>query len=403
MADRSLARPVSDAGRIVRNQTLTLPVATGDARKLPRHAMEPMTPLPMSGLPGLDPLPMAGGFGLPVEPASIGHLTGLQKAAIMVQTLAQDGIPFSLEHLPEEAQARLVRAVGGLGAIDAATVSAVRREFAERLRRTGLAGAGGVKKALELLGSSVSPSVAARLRAQSGNAPLVGDPWERIGEKEAEELLPVLEHESIEAAAVILAKLKVSKAAELLGLLPGERARRITYAISVTSAVSPDAIHRIGRALAELLAIQPDRAFEEGPVERVGAILNFSRAATRNSVLEGLDETDKDFAEEVRKAIFTFGNIPERIDPRDVPKIVRQVDQDVLVKALAAALLTDLKPAAEFLFGGLSQRMADSLKGEIEDLGEIGEEAGEEAMGAVVAAIRELEAAGEIYLVADEG
>ncbi len=379
-------------------------MATGICSPLVAYAMEPMMPLPMAGLPGLDPLPMGGGGGaLSVEPTSIAHLSGIEKAAILVQALAQDGKPFSLEHLPDEAQARLVRAIANLGEVEPGTVAAVRKEFAERMKRPGLGGAEGVKKALELLGDSVSPSVAARLRAQSGGTKLVGDPWERIGEQESEDLLPALDRESVEVAAVILSKLKVSKAAELLGLMPGERARRLTYAISVTSAVSPDAIHRIGKALAGVLAIQPNRAFEEGPVERVGAILNFSRAATRNTVLEGLDETDKDFAEEVRKAIFTFGNIPERIDPRDIPKIVRQVDQDVLVRALASALLTDLKTAGEFLLGGLSQRMADSIKGEIEDIGEVSEEAGEEAMGAVVAAIRELEASGEIYLIADEG
>jgi flagellar motor switch protein FliG len=355
----------------------------------------------MAGLPGLDAPPLDDAPWSSSVP--ITDLTGLRKAAILVQALAEEGIPFSLESLPEDAQTRLVREVGRLGPIEGSVVSAVKREFAERLRKMGFVGAGSVTKALELLGESVSTSVAARLRAQASGIEIIGDPWEKIAEKDAQELMPALEGQAVEVAAVILSKLKVSKAAEILSMMPGDRARRITYAVSMTAAVSPDAIRRIGRALAGILSIRPDRAFEEGPVERVGAILNFSRAATRNSVLEGLDETDKNFAEEVRRAIFTFGNIPDRVDPRDVPKVVRQVDQDVLVRALAAALPGDLRKAAEFLLAGLSQRMAESLKGEIEDMGEVDEDAGEEAMGAVVAAIRELEAVGEIYLLAEEG
>ena len=39
-------------------------------------------------------------------------------------------------------------------------------------------------------------------------------------------------------------------------------------------------------------AEQPARAFDAGPVERVGAILNISPALTREDVLKGLDEAD---------------------------------------------------------------------------------------------------------------
>ena len=359
-----------------------------------------MTPIPMSGLPDL------GGPSfddLPGESVSISHLSGIQKAAIMVQAMAQQGAEISLEALPEEAQARLIHEIGNLGEVDTATVDAVKREFFDRLRSAGLTGPSGMKRALDLLGNALSASVAAKLRAQTTSNTIMGDPWKRIVEKEAEELIDVLESESVEVAAVILSKLKVARAAELLGMMPGDRARKITYAISLTSPVTPSAVARIGRALAAMLAIQPTRAFDDGPVERVGAILNFSRAATRNQVLDGLDETDKDFAEEVRRAIFTFANIPERVDARDVPKIVRQVEQPVLVRALGAALMSEMKPAGEFLLAGLSQRMADSLRGEIEDQGPVDEESGEEAMGIVVTAIRELEANGEIYLIVDEG
>ncbi|MEO1790299.1 MAG: FliG C-terminal domain-containing protein, partial [Pseudomonadota bacterium] len=158
---------------------------------------------------------------------------------------------------------------------------------------------------------------------------------------------------------------------------------------------------RIGTALLQELETVRESAFDEDPVEKVGAILNSSRAATRNTVLEGLEESDPAFAEEVRRSIFTFGNIPARIDARDVPKIVREVDQEVLVRALAAAA-GDMDEVAEFIFGAMSKRMADALRDEIKDLGTVDDETGEDAMGAVVAAIRALEEAGEVHLLAEE-
>ncbi len=200
---------------------------------------------------------------------------------------------------------------------------------------------------------------------------------------------------------MLLSKLKVSKAAELLGKLPGKRARQITYAMSLTGAISPEVVEKIGRSLAEQLDAQPATAFEEGPVERVGAILNFSPAATREEVLEGLEQDDSTFASEVRKAIFTFANIPKRIDPRDVPKITRGLDQAQLITALAAAT-GPLEEAAEFILSAMSKRMAEQLREEMENLGSVKPADGEAAMNAVVSAIRELEAAGEILLIAED-
>jgi flagellar motor switch protein FliG len=113
-----------------------------------------------------------------------------------------------------------------------------------------------------------------------------------------------------------------------------------------------------------------------------------------------LEEDDADFAEQVRKAIFTFANIPNRIDARDIPKILRNVEQPVLVVALAGATGA-LAPAAEFILANMSQRMAASLRDEGAALGKIKAKDAEEAMGAVVSAIREMESAGEIFLLAD--
>ena len=198
-----------------------------------------------------------------------------------------------------------------------------------------------------------------------------------------------------------MSKLQVAKAAEILGALPGERARRITYAISVTTGVKPQAIELIGISIVDQLGTQPVQAFDDSPVERVGAILNFARAQTRNDVLVGLDETDVKFAEDVRKSIFTFANILERINPRDVTKITKDVAPEQLLTALSAALSTGMEAPANFILDNMSKRMAESIRDEIKDGGPVSQADGEDAMSAVVATIREMEAAGTVLLLAE--
>ena len=285
--------------------------------------------------------------------------------------------------------------------IDRVTLKSVVDEFVEEIESVGLSFPGGLEGALNVLDGTISPATVARIRKAKGFN-FTGDPWETIAGLDPSRLLPVLEEESVEVGAVLLSKLKVSTAADLLGRLPGPRARKLAYAISLTGSVEPAVVDRIGRAIAEQLDAQPLKAFSDGPVERVGAILNFSPAATRDDVLEGLDAEDQAFAEEVRKAIFTFANIPDRIDARDVPKITRDVDPAVLITALAGAMGGPLAPAAEFILGAMSKRMADQLREEIANVGKVKPKEAEEAMGTIVSTIRELEAAGEVLLLAGD-
>jgi len=354
----------------------------------------------LSSLP--DVSPPNTGFAAPPSPSpQLPAINRQQKAAIIVRLLLSEGAELSLTDLPEDMQRQLTVQMGSMRSVSRETVAIVVEEFISELDSIGLSFTGGLAGALEALDGKVSANTIASLRKEAG-INNTGDPWERLAGMDISVLQSVLEQESIEVGAVLLSKLSVSKAAELLGHLPGERARRITYAVSLTGAVTPEAVQRIGESLVAQLDSQPVGVFDEGPVERVGAILNFSPAATRDDVLAGLEEEDENFANLVKKAIFTFANIPDRIDPRDVPKITRVVDPALLVSALAHAVSTGMQEQADFILNNMSKRMAEQLRDEMQELGTIKAEDGEKAMNAVIASIREMEAAGEILFIAGE-
>jgi flagellar motor switch protein FliG len=330
--------------------------------------------------------------------ASPGRLSRLQKAAVIYRMLGSLGMSLPEGALSPEEQAQIDGAMATLGGIDPLELAAVVDEFLMAVVPPESA-----PPALPGLPMADLPMIEPLLPSFGSDGPAAAeDPWERVVDQDPAVLVSVLESEAPEVGAVVLSKLKVSRAAELLGMLPGPHARRLTYAVSLISDIAPRTVTRIGEALAAELGKERPRAFSGGPVERVGAILNFSRAATRNDVLDGLDETDPTFATAVRKSIFTYLNIPARVGPRDVPKILKKVDQKVLVTALAASTTDETRPTAEFILTNISQRMAESLRGEVEEMGEVAAADGETAMTGVVAAIRELEEAGELYLVAEE-
>jgi flagellar motor switch protein FliG len=348
-----------------------------------------LPPLPSLGLP-----PPSGH-----APRATPPLTQKQKAAVIVRLLLGEGARLPLDHLPEDMQAELTAEMGGLRRIDRDTLRDVVEEFAREVDSIGLHFPGGVAGALGLMEDHISPATAARLRREAGVAAR-GDPWRRIAGLPTDRLVQVLEQESPEVGAVLLAKLETKRAAELLSMLPGDRARALSFAISKTGRVDPETVQRIGLSLAAQLDTEPVRAFPDGPVRMVGEILNTARSATRDDVLAGLEEQDSEFAAEVRRAIFTFANLPERIDPRDVSRIVREIEPDVLRTALAwAGQAPGLAAPRDFVLDNMSKRMADALREEIAENDAPTEEAGEEALAAMIGRIRELVDAGEVLML----
>jgi flagellar motor switch protein FliG len=329
-------------------------------------------------------------------------ITRSRKAAMVVQLLLRSGGDLPLSQLPEAAQARLTRELGALNIIDKDTLNSVAQEFARELADVALTAPGSFEAALKSLDGRISAATVARLReeaaAQSGS-----DPWTIVLALPAEEMLPITDAESAEVCAIFLSKIPTSKAAILLGLMPGDRARQIAYAMSKTTNVTSDTIVRIGTGLAQHYCGASLPAFSESAEQRIGAILNSTPASTRDKVLEGLLSQDPAFGEGVRKAIFTFADIPARLAITDVPKVLRDIDQTDLVRALVSATEMGglLALAVAHLLDNMSTRMADNLREEMSEAGKIKQADAEAAQTAVVTAIRAAADAGTITLKLD--
>ncbi|MCF3973895.1 FliG C-terminal domain-containing protein [Paracoccus salsus] len=326
--------------------------------------------------------------------------TGLsqrQKAAVIVRLLLDDDEVVSLSRLDSDAQTMLAEEMAGMELIDRKTRDAVITEFCDRLESVGVTFPGNLDGTLAMLGGKLSEDSTDRLRrlaAMSGR----GDPWQRVATLSKDNILTLANSESIEIVALMLSKLPVVRASDIFSALPRERARAVAQAMSMTGAVTPQALQRVGLILLQAADALPRPAIDTPAADRIGAILNFATADLRDEVLETLEKDDAGFAGGVRRAIFIFGHIPHRIETRDVPRIVREVEQPVLLRALSAPDPDDAA-AAEFILTNLSQRMADGLREEMEGLGKVRARDIEDAKTEVIAAIRRLEEAGDLTLI----
>lgn len=316
---------------------------------------------------------------------------------MIVRLLLSQNVSPGLDRLTPDQQSALARSMTTVGSINRATLSEVVTEFTERLDNLALTSPNQLAAALALLEPHISPIARDGLRAEA-EAGDGSDPWARITSLDAAALEPLLHTESAEVSAILLSKLGVGKAAALLTDLPSERAQMIAHAVALTATVSPDMVARIGDHLLTQVRAVPPTAFRASPVDRVGAILNAIATTTRDGLLEGLEARDENFAREVRRSIFTFKHIPRRLEPTDVPRVLRKLDNDVVIQAIAAGL--EAAPVTvEFLLESMSKRLAEQMRDEAEAMGKPRDDEGEAAMGAIIGAIRELEEAGELRLL----
>jgi len=361
----------------------------------------------------LSPRPSAGGRGEEQEEDALeraiaatvrphGALGRDQKAAIILRLLRDADQTLPLADFDEGATVRLVQALASLHYVDGPTILAVISEFLEALETSGLYFRPGIDGALETLANDVSDAVRQRLEGVQAAGRTPPDPWQQIATRTPEDLMALLSQQTPQVTAVVLAKLPAITAAEILAALETPVADAVAIATARSGQLDPRTVAEIGAALA---ASRKNDASQGGlpgsATERIGAILNFTPGARREELLASLERDDPDMADRIRRTMFTFADIPDRVEVKDVAKLVRAVDNDTMVLALAAAEITD-KDSSAFILGNLSKRLAEQLRDAINEVGEVKQKEADKAMNAVIQSIRDLEAAGKLTLITDE-
>ncbi len=354
-------------------------------------------------------MPQIGGSGAPYLGQMATPRKGLhpkgptkdQKAAIIVRLLQSAASDLSLSDLNADTMTRLVHAMAGLSYVDEATTLQVIHDFLTEIDSLALYFQPGIHGAISTLDGHLDDEVTAGLTyVPMSNA--LSDPWLEISEMDIDDLLPILARETPQVIAIALSKLSSAKAAEVLAGLDIEQARAATRAALEIGRIELQAITDIGLAIAQTAAASADTGALPGdPVDRVGAMLNFTPGASREDLLTSLEASDPALADKVRKTMFTFGDIPDRVEVKDIPKLVRAVENDVMVTALAGGLVTD-KETVEFIFANLSKRLVEQLEEEVREIGEVKPKDADTAMNTIIQGIRDLEAAREIILIAPE-
>lgn len=322
---------------------------------------------------------------------------------MIVRLLQSEGADLKLDSLPEETQIRLTRALSRMKPVDRGTLDSVASEFSQQLESLALTAPGDMHGALAVMEGRLSPGASARLVDEAG----AGDPahaWRKIKALPAVDQSRILLGEGVEVCALLLSKLPVDRAAELLSTIPGPRARSIARITARIDDLPTETAGRIAHALVAEYCDSPAPLFDVDAVHRVANMLNATRRDLREEILAGLEEDDPEFAKKVRAAIFVFANIYQRIAPLDAPKVMRLLNPEQITLCLGGALEAggDDAKSAEFLLENMSKRMSEQVRDEISTIGRFPAADVEEAQNMLIQSIRDAADTGEIILMTPE-
>jgi len=122
-------------------------------------------------------------------------------------------------------------------------------------------------------------------------------------------------------------------------------------------------------------------------------VLNRVDRSTEKAIMENLEDSDPELADEVKRLMFVFEDI-KLLDDRAIQTVLGQADK----KDLALALKSVSDELKEKILRNMSQRASASMQEDMDFMGPVRLKDVEDAQQRVVNIIRRLEDSGEIII-----
>ena len=130
-----------------------------------------------------------------------------------------------------------------------------------------------------------------------------------------------------------------------------------------------------------------------GGLKSAADIMNYLDTNIEGQLMDAIREQDEEMSQQIQDLMFVFDNLAE-VDDRAIQAILREVQQDALLKAIKGAdeaLKTKIT-------ANMSKRAADMLLDDLEALGPVRLSEVEAAQKEILSVARRLADAGEIML-----
>jgi flagellar motor switch protein FliG len=320
-------------------------------------------------------------------------LSGEQKAAILLISLGPEISSEVFKELKEEHVEQVALQIANMKKVSPAERDSVMEETFQLSMAEEYISAGGVDYAREVLEKALGEQRAIEIINRLQGA-LQMTPFDFIKRTDPQQLLNFIQNEHPQTISLILAHLNSEHAATILGSLPSEIQVDVAQRIAVMERATPDIIMEIEKVLERNIAsVFTQEMTAAGGVRAVAEMLNRVDRSTEKAIMEKLEETNPDLADEIKRLMFVFDDVL-LIDDKSIQRILREVDQKDLILALKGAG----EEVKAKILKNMSQRARTMIIEEMEVMGPTRLKNTEEAQQKIVNTIRQLEEMGEIVV-----
>lgn len=322
-----------------------------------------------------------------------------EKAAIIISALGPNGAEPILREFRDEDVRAFARASSQIGEINKPVIDACIREFLAGLDDQRIAV--GTDQLKEILSSILSEDAIERILEDVDESDGQSI-WEKLSRSEPPDLANFLAREHPQTVAVVLSRIRPETAAKVMQRLEPSMAEEVVIRMSLVSALSMTVMDAVKTSIEDdfLRGARLKRS-KRKPDELIGSMFNYLPGEKRDELFGRLEASAPELAVAVQRKMFTFNDIPDRVDRANVSAILREVENEDLLKALSFAE-RNAPEARKFILDSISRRLAEQIEEQLEGLPIVGVREGEEAQFALVGAVKRLAERGAITLIQPE-
>ncbi|BDF95017.1 MULTISPECIES: flagellar motor switch protein FliG [Pseudoalteromonas] len=323
----------------------------------------------------------------------VDKLDGVDKAAILLLSLSEEDAAQILKHLEPKQVQKVGMAMAAIDDLSQAKISAVHNLFIEQIQSfstIGFQSEDFIKKALTAaLGEDKAASLIDQIVMGSGAKGLDSLKW-----MDSKQVANIIRNEHPQIQTIVLSYLEPEQSAEILAQFPEKVRLDLTMRIANLEEVQPAALQELNEIMEKQFAGQAGaQAAKMGGLKAAADIMNYLDTNIEGQLMDSIREHDEEMSQQIQDLMFVFENLMD-VDDRGIQAILREVQQDVLMKAIKG---TD-DALKEKILGNMSKRAADMLADDLEAMAPVRISEVEAAQKEILSTARRLADSGEIML-----
>ena len=323
----------------------------------------------------------------------VSKLEGVEKAAILLLSLSEEDAAQILKHLEPKQVQKLGAAMARIDDMTQAKITSVHKHFIEEIQNystIGFQSQDFVKRALTAaLGEDKAANLIDQILMGSGAKGLDSLKW-----MDSKQVASIIRNEHPQIQTIVLSYLEPEQSAEILSQFPEKVRLDLLMRVANLEEVQPAALQELNEIMEKQFAGQAGtQAAKMGGLKSAADIMNYLDTNIEGQLMDAIREQDEEMSQQIQDLMFVFENLVE-VDDRGIQSLLREVEGDVLQKALKGAD----ENVKEKVFKNMSKRAGEMLKDDLEAMGPVRISDVEAAQKDILAVARRLADAGEIML-----